>query len=152
MQVLLNPAYLFKVYKYVDTDGIRTESNNTHLLAEREDSKFKVTLLRHKAGQEGRGEILLENSFMPWRCYQGKIMHTTSKNFSVLYVLRKQQQHINIQWHHLRCYFWLIDHPILGQVATLRSFQLESILECPALDVRQLLRNKRRKEYDSHIT
>ena len=79
-------------------------------------------------------------------------MHTTSKNFSVLYVLRKHQQHIKIQWHHLRCYFWLIDHPILGQVATLRSFQLESILECPALDVRQLVRNKRRKEYDSHIT
>ena len=26
-----------------------------------------------------------------------KIMHTTSKNFSVLYVLRKHQQHINIQ-------------------------------------------------------
>ena len=105
-------------------------------------------LLRHKAGQEGRGEILLENSCMRWRCYQGKIMHTTSKNFSVLYVLRKHQQHINIQWHHLRCYFWLIDHPILGQVATPRSFQLESILECPALDVRQLVRNKRRKEYD----
>ena len=42
--------------------------------------------------------------------------------------------------------------PILGQVATPRSFQLESILECPALDVRQLVRNKRRKEYDSHIT
>ena len=39
-------------------------------------------------------------------------------------------------------------HPILGQVATLRSFQLESILECPALDVRQLVRNKRRKEYE----
>ena len=79
-------------------------------------------------------------------------MHTTSKKFSVLYVLRKHQQHINIQLHHLRCYFWLIDHPILGQVATPRSFQLESILECPALDVRQLVRNKRRKEYDSHIT
>ena len=110
------------------------------------------SVLRHKAGQEGRGEILLENSFMRWRCHQGKIMHTTSKNFSVLYVLRKHQQHINIQWHHLRCYFWHIDHPILGQVATLRSFQLESILECPALDVRQLVRNKRRKEYDSHIT
>ena len=103
-------------------------------------------VLQHKASQEGRGEILLENSFMRWRCYQGKIMHTTSKNFSVLYVLRKHQQHINIQWHHLRCYFWLIDHPILGQVATPRSFQLESILECPALDVRQLVRNKRRKE------
>ena len=42
--------------------------------------------------------------------------------------------------------------PILGQVATLRSFQLESILECPALDVRQLVRNKRHKEYDSHTT
>ena len=106
------------------------------------------SVLRHKAGQEGRGEILLENSFMRWQCYQGKIMHTTSKNFSVLYVLRKHQQHINIQWHHPRCYFWLIDHPILGQVATPRSFQLESILECPALDVRQLVRNKRRKEYD----
>ena len=105
-------------------------------------------VLRHKAGQEGRGEILLENSFMRWRCYQGKIMHTTSKNFSVLYVLRKHQQHINIQRHHLRCYFWLIDHPILEQVATPRSFQLESILECPALDVRQIVRNKRRKEYD----
>ena len=105
-------------------------------------------LLRHKAGQEGRGEILLENSFMRWRCYQGKIMHTTSKNFSVLYVLRKHQQHINIQWHHLRCYFWLIDHPILEQVATPRSFQLELILDCPVLDVRQLVRNKRRKEYD----
>ena len=107
-----------------------------------------MSLVRHKAGQEERGEILLENSFMRWRCYQGKIMHTTSKNFSVLYVLRKHQQHINIQWHHLRCYFWLIDHPILEQVATPRSFQLESILECPALDVRQLVRNKRRKEYD----
>ena len=105
-------------------------------------------VLRHKAGQEGRGEILLENSFMRWRCYQGKIMHTTSKNFSVLYVLRKHQQHINIQWHHLRCYFWLIDHPILEQVATPRSFQLEPILDCPVLDVRQLVRNKRRKEYD----
>ena len=75
-------------------------------------------------------------------------MHTTSKNFSVLYVLRKHQQHINIQLHHLRSYFWLIDHPILGQVANPRSFQLESILECPALDVRQLVRNKRRNEYD----
>ena len=73
-------------------------------------------------------------------------MHTTSKNFSVLYVLRKHQQHINIQRHHLRCYFWLIDHPILGQVATPRSFQLEPILDCPVLDVRQLVRNKRRKE------
>ena len=107
-----------------------------------------MQLLRHKAGQEGRGEILLENSFMRWRCYQGKIMHTTSKNFSVLYVLRKHQQHINIQWHLLRCYFWLIDHPILEQVATPRSFQLELILDCPVLDVRQLVRNKRRKEYD----
>ena len=79
-------------------------------------------------------------------------MHTTSKNFSVLYVLRKHRQHtyIIIQRRHLRYYFWLVDHPILGQVATLRSFQLESILECPALDVRQLVRNKRRKEYDSH--
>ena len=38
----------------------------------------------------------------------------------------------------------------MGQVATLRLFQLESIFECPALDVRQLVRNKRRKEYDSH--
>ena len=47
-------------------------------------------------------------------------------------------------------FFWLVDHPILGQVATLRSFQLESILECPALDVRQLVRNKKRKEYNSH--
>ena len=75
-------------------------------------------------------------------------MHTTSKNFSVLYVLRKHQQHINIQGHHLRCYFWLIDHPILEQVATPRSFQLEPILDCPVLDVRQLVRNKRRKEYD----
>ena len=58
-------------------------------------------------------------------------MHTTSKNFSVLYVLRKHQQHI-----------------ILEQVATPRSFQLEPILDCPVLDVRQLVRNKRRKEYD----
>ena len=41
--------------------------------------------------------------------------------------------------------FLAIDHPILGQVGTLRSFQLESILECPALDVRQLVRNKKRK-------
>ena len=109
---------------------------------------IKYKMLRHNAGQEGRGEILLENSFLRWRCYQGKIMHTTSKNFSVLYVLRKHQQHINIQWHHLRCYFWLIDHPILEQVATPRSFQLEPILDCPVLDVRQLVRNKRRKEYD----
>ena len=78
-------------------------------------------------------------------------MHTTSKNFSVLYVLKKNIDNtLIIQRRHLRYYFWLVDHPILGQVATLRSFQLESILECPALDVRQLVRNKRRKEYDSH--
>ena len=77
-------------------------------------------------------------------------MHTTSKNFSVLYVLRNIDNTLIIQRPHLRYYFWLVDHPILGQVATLRSFQLESILECPGLDVRQLVRNKRRKEYDSH--
>ena len=77
-------------------------------------------------------------------------MHTTSKNFSVLYVLKNIDNTLIIQQRHLRYYFWLVDHPILGQVATLRSFQLESILECPALDVRQLVRNKRRKEYDSH--
>ena len=29
-------------------------------------------VLQHKAGQEGRGEILLENSFKRWQCYQGK--------------------------------------------------------------------------------
>ena len=121
-----------------------TGSDSTHHIV----GFLTVWLLRHNAGQEGRGEILLENSFLRWRCYQGKIMHTTSKNFSVLYVLRKHQQHINIQWHHLRCYFWLIDHPILEQVATPRSFQLEPILDCPVLDVRQLVRNKRRKEYD----
>ena len=68
-------------------------------------------------------------------------MHTTSNNFSVLYVLKIIDNTI-IQRHHLRYYFWLVDHPILGQVATLRSFQLESILECPALDVRQLVRKK----------
>ena len=105
-----------------------------------------------KPVRKEEGKSYWKNSFMRWRCYQGKIMLTTSKNFSVLYVLRKHPQRIIIQWHHLRCYFWLIDHPILGQVATPRSFQLESILECPALDVRQLVRNKRRKEYDSHIT
>ena len=78
-------------------------------------------------------------------------MHTTSNNFSVLYVRKKNIDNtLIIQRHHLRYYFWLVDHPILGQVATLRSFRLESILECPALDVRQLVRNKRRKEYDSH--
>ena len=77
-------------------------------------------------------------------------MHTTSNNFSVLYVLKKIDNTLIIQRRHLRYYFWLVDHPILGQVATLRSFQLESILECPALDVRQLVRNNRRKEYDSH--
>ena len=74
-------------------------------------------------------------------------MHTTCNNFSVLYVLKNIDNTLII---HRRYYFWLVDHPILGQVATLRSFQLESILECPALDVRQLVRNKRRKEYDSH--
>ena len=77
-------------------------------------------------------------------------MHTTNNNFSVLYVLKKHRQYINNTMTPPCYYFWLVDHPILGQVATLRSFQLESILECPALDVRQLLRNKRRKEYDSH--
>ena len=77
-------------------------------------------------------------------------MHTTSNNFSVLYVLKNIDNTLIIQRRHLRYYFWLVDHPILGQVATLRLFQLESILECPALDVRQLVRNKRRKEYDSH--
>ena len=77
-------------------------------------------------------------------------MHTTSNNFSVLYVLKNIDNTLIIQRRHLRYYFWLVDHPILGQVATLRSFQLESILECPALDVRQLVRNKRRKEYGSH--
>ena len=56
---------------------------------------IRVWLLRHKASQDGRGEILLENSFRRWRCYQGKIMHTTSNNFSVLYVLKKHRQHIN---------------------------------------------------------
>ena len=121
---------------------------NAAILTEGDKQRCGSTLLRHNAGQEGRGEILLENSFLRWRCYQRKIMHTTSKNFSVLYVLRKHQQHINIQWHHLRCYFWLIDHPILEQVATQRSFQSEPILDCPVLDVRQLVRNKRRKEYD----
>ena len=30
----------------------------------RPDKYGNTTLLRHKAGQEGRGEILLENSFM----------------------------------------------------------------------------------------
>ena len=55
-----------------------------------------IHVLRHKAGQEGRGEILLENSFRRWRCYQGKIMHTTSNNCSVLYVLKKKhRQHNN---------------------------------------------------------
>ena len=54
-----------------------------------------TSVLRHKAGQEGRGEILLENSSMRWWCYQGKIMHTTSNTFSVLYVLKKHRQHIN---------------------------------------------------------
>ena len=77
-------------------------------------------------------------------------MHTTSKNFSVPYVLKNIDNTLIIQRRHLRYYFWLVGHPILGQVATLRSFQLESILECPTLDVRQLVRNKRRKEYDSH--
>ena len=71
-------------------------------------------------------------------------MHTTSKNFSVLNVLKNIDNTLIILRRHLRYYFWLVDHPILGQVATLRSFQLESILECPALDVRQLVRNKRR--------
>ena len=52
-------------------------------------------LLRHKAGQEGRGEFLLEYSFWQWQCYQRKLMHTTSNNFSVLYVLKKHWQHIN---------------------------------------------------------
>ena len=79
-------------------------------------------------------------------------MHTTSKTFQYFMYKENIDNTLIIQRHHLRCYFWLIDHPILGQVATLRSFQLESILECPALDVRQLVRNKRRKEYDSHIT
>ena len=130
-------GFMHRFYKVTDTSRLRVNAVQT-----------VQSMLRHKAGQEGRGEILLENSFLRWRCYQGKIMHTTSKNFSVLYVLRKHQQHINIQWHHLRCYFWLIDHPILEQVATPRSFQLESILDCPVLDVRQLVRNKRRKEYD----
>ena len=77
-------------------------------------------------------------------------MHTTSKNFSVLYILKNIDNTLIIQRRHLSYYFWLVDHPILGQVTTLRSFQLESILDCPALDVRQLVRNKRRKEYDSH--
>ena len=77
-------------------------------------------------------------------------MHTTSKTFSVLYVLRKLRQHIDNTTTPPTLFFWLVDHPILGQVATLRSFQLESILECPALDVRQLVRNKRCKEHDSH--
>ena len=54
-----------------------------------------VIVLRHKAGQEGRGEILLENSLMRWWCYRGKIMHTTSNNFPVLYVLKNHRQHIN---------------------------------------------------------
>ena len=76
-------------------------------------------------------------------------MHTTSNNFSVLYVLKNIDNTLIIQRPQLRYYFWLVDHPILGQVTTLRSFQLETILECPALDVRQLVRNKRRKEYDS---
>ena len=76
-------------------------------------------------------------------------MHTTN-NFSVLYVQKNIDNTLIIQRRHLRHYFWLVDHPILGQVATLRSFQLESILECPALDVRQLVRNKRGNEYDSH--
>ena len=73
-------------------------------------------------------------------------MHTTSNNFSVLYVLKNIDNTLIIQWHHLRYYFQLVYHPILGQVATLRSFQLESILECPALDVRQPVRNKKRKD------
>ena len=55
----------------------------------------KIAVLWHKAGQEGRGEILLENSFRRWRCYQGKIMHTASNHLSVLYVLKKHRQNIN---------------------------------------------------------
>ena len=71
-------------------------------------------------------------------------MHATSNNFPVLYVLKNIDNTLIIQRHHLRYYLWLVDHPILGQVATLRSFQLESILECLALDVRQLVRNKKK--------
>ena len=72
-------------------------------------------------------------------------MHTTSNNLSVLYVVNKNRQHINNTMTPPTLLFLAIDHPILGQVGTLRSFQLESILECPALDVRQLVRNKKRK-------
>ena len=34
--------------------------------------------------------------------------------------------------------FWLVGHPFLKQVSTLRWFPKEVILECPVLVVRQL--------------
>ena len=74
-------------------------------------------MLGHKAGQDERGEILLENSFRLCRCYQGKI---TSNNLSVLYVLKNIDITLMIQQHNLRYNFWLVDHPMLEQVSTLR--------------------------------
>ena len=56
-----------------------------------------VLLLRHKASQEGRGEILLENSLRRWRCYLGNLMHTTSYNCSVLYVQKNIDNTLIIQ-------------------------------------------------------
>ena len=49
-----------------------------------------------------------------------KIMHTTSNNYSVLYVLKNMDITLMLQRHHLRYYFWLVDHPLLKQVSTLR--------------------------------
>ena len=44
----------------------------------------------------------------------------------------------------------LTGRTILGQVATLRSFQLESILECPALDVRHMSDFRGHRVFVSH--
>ena len=45
-------------------------------------------------------------------------MHTTSNNFSALYVLKKHRQHINNTMTPPTLLF--LASPILGQVATLR--------------------------------
>ena len=42
------------------------------------------------------GRVLLEDSFKRWQFYQGKIMHATGNNFSVLYVKKPHRLHIYV--------------------------------------------------------
>ena len=77
-------------------------------------------------------------------------MHATSNNLSALYVINIDITFM-LQIQYLRFYFWLVGQPLL-KLVQLKIFLKESILECPALDVRQLGRNKKRKKiHNLHI-